>query len=57
MTEACKWTEDDDGSWDTGCDSGYFMDDGSPTSRGMKFCCFCGKPIEQVDYVRLDDLI
>lgn len=58
MTESCKWDEDENSVWGTGCGNLHVVNPhkGKPLDNGMVFCCYCGKPIEQVDYVCLDDL-
>jgi hypothetical protein len=52
MAERCAWTEDanywDDYpvKWETDCGEAFtFIDDG-PTENGIRFCCYCGKPLE-----------
>jgi len=40
--EACNWTQDEDGNWDTRCGEKFvFITDG-PIENHMKFCCYCG---------------
>lgn len=42
----CKWIEDeDDGAWDTSCGKRFLITEGTPEENGMKFCCYCGKPL------------
>lgn len=53
---ACKWTEDDLGLWNTECENMFVIGDGSPRENKMNFCCYCGKPIEQIDYVFWADI-
>jgi hypothetical protein len=46
---SCIWYEDGDGGpWATGCKNYFEIIDGTPEDNGMKFCCYCGKPLEQV---------
>lgn len=52
---ACKWTEDEDGNWETGCGGMFTFIDGTPILNDMKFCCYCGGVIEQVDYKEDED--
>jgi len=47
---SCAWTEHEDGYWETKCDGMFVINEGTPLLNGMVFCCYCGKPIEQVDY-------
>lgn len=46
----CKWTEDEDGNWFTDCGEAFTFIDGGPAENSMKFCCYCGKPLEPVEY-------
>jgi len=51
--EVCRWVQDGDGAdlWESSC-RGYFrIDDGTPSENGMKFCCYCGKPLEESPWV------
>lgn len=43
----CKWKEDNDGCWWTDCGQGFVLADGTPKENDMKFCCYCGKPLEE----------
>lgn len=47
---ACKWSEDEDGNWFTGCGEAFIIIDGKPSDNGMKFCCYCGKLLKEVPY-------
>lgn len=51
--ETCRWTEDRVCEcWDTGCSRSFvFVDEGGPTGNRIRFCPYCGKPIEAVPYV------
>jgi hypothetical protein len=46
----CEWKEDDEGTWFTSCDNAFVFTDSGPTENGMKFCCYCGKPLKEVPY-------
>jgi hypothetical protein len=36
------------GFWETSCGQDFnIMEGETPSGCGMKFCCFCGKPIEE----------
>lgn len=52
----CEWKPDDpDGEsdlWATGCGETFYLIDESPAKNGMKYCCFCGKPIKEVSLNR-----
>ena len=47
----CKWTEDFEGNWETSCDNMFTLNAGTPSDNGMKYCCYCGKPLREVRYV------
>lgn len=51
MPDECTWTEDEDGNWDTACGDKFVFIDGPPSANGCKFCCYCGKPLNEVRYV------
>ena len=45
----CTWGYDDgDDYWETSCDGAFQLVDGTPADNGMKFCPYCGRPIEEV---------
>ena len=46
----CHWTEDSDGDYDTDCDQEFCIFGGTPKENGMRFCCYCGKPLVEVQY-------
>ena len=46
----CKWTEDEDGTWITDCNGMFVISEGTPMLNDMRFCCYCGKPLDQVDW-------
>ena len=41
----CDWREDEDGNYWTACGRGFSITEGTPKQNGMKFCCYCGKPL------------
>lgn len=47
----CDWKEDEEGAWHTGCDGMFEINEGTPMLNDMAFCCYCGKPLNQIDYV------
>ena len=52
----CVWSEDDDGGpWSTGCERLFEINEGRPSENGMKFCCFCGQPLEEVPFEYEDE--
>ena len=51
--KVCVWTLDDDvvddRVWVTTCGNEVvFSDDGGPWRHGMRFCGYCGKPLEEM---------
>lgn len=46
----CVWHNDPetDNSWNTGCRQLFELYDGTPSENRMSFCCYCGKPIQEV---------
>jgi hypothetical protein len=51
----CAWTEDADGDWETTCGQMFILLEGKPTDNDMKFCCYCGGELAQVDYTDNED--
>jgi hypothetical protein len=45
----CRWEEDAEGGWRTACINGRF------DALEYRWCPYCGKPIEEVEYVAPDD--
>lgn len=48
MSEYCNWYQDGDetsDAWATRCGQMFGLDDGDPFDNGMRYCCFCGKPL------------
>jgi len=48
----CIWeqTEGNHYAWLTSCNNLFNLEDSTPEENGMKFCCFCGKPIREKLY-------
>jgi hypothetical protein len=49
MTEVCFWEADEPDSdmFRTTCGEYFVLNECGPKENGMKFCCFCGKPIKE----------
>jgi len=49
-TTACMWKLDDPdyNTWGTECGHFFSLDEGTPTNNRMAFCCYCGKPIKEI---------
>lgn len=44
----CRWTEDEDGNWDTECGHRFSFTIGGPIWNGQRFCGYCGRPVREV---------
>ena len=44
---SCNWTEDidDEGTYDTGCNNRFAINEGTPEDNGFIFCPYCGELI------------
>lgn len=48
----CQWAED--GSltysegWETECGNRFVLTEGTPTENDMKYCCYCGRQLVEV---------
>lgn len=53
----CVWSQDNEDSdtWGTNCGHYYIINDGTPDENKMKFCCFCGLPIDQEIWVEEEE--
>lgn len=54
-TDKCTWSNSDGANsddcytqWSTSCGHEFLLNDGTPEYNDMGYCCFCGKPIEQL---------
>lgn len=53
MGETCTWEREDDahfGTYETSCGNVFDLIDGTPSENDMKFCCFCGWSIEEINH-------
>ena len=46
-SETCKWLTDSDGNYSTSCGETFTLIDGTPSENSMKYCCYCGKRLEE----------
>ena len=49
-TRACHWWSEDDNyedEWRTQCGGLFTLTCDTPKEHGMKFCCYCGKKLEE----------
>lgn len=54
----CEWGQychdDIDWSlWHTACHEVFCFNDGGPVQNGMRFCCYCGKPLTEHLYAEV----
>ena len=50
----CGWTHttsiiEDEGIWETLCGNAFTFVEGTPQDNKIKFCCYCGRPIVQIE--------
>lgn len=50
--DGCIWTPDGDydGPWATKCGHYFELNDGGPKDNGMRYCCYCGRPLVEVPW-------
>ncbi|MBE9561779.1 MAG: hypothetical protein IMF12_02785 [Proteobacteria bacterium] len=55
QAENCIWcnsdgSEHDDSNtqWETSCGGSFILNEGTPESNDIKYCCYCGNSIEQL---------
>ncbi len=48
--DICRWIEDADGFWITGCGEWIKFDRSGPVGNGLKFCPNCEKPLVEVKH-------
>lgn len=51
---SCLWVETDE-MWETQCGGAFSIIDGTPRENNMAFCCYCGKPLEQMTEAEATD--
>lgn len=50
MSDTCKWTEDSDGNWATGCDNLHCFMTGGVEENDYEYCPYCGLLIDAEDF-------
>lgn len=47
MSDTCTWSQEDHESevYHSSCRKSFMFNDGGPVQNGLKFCCYCGKPL------------
>lgn len=57
-SQTCRWEQEDFDSdvWNTDCGEAMCLNNGTPGDNFMRFCCYCGKPVDGVsaEHVPLD---
>ena len=51
----CIWEQDENGNWATSCGEMFVVEEGTPFENGMRYCCYCGKPLKDVPYTEPED--
>jgi hypothetical protein len=53
----CNWHQDgeDCTTYATSCGHYFEITDGSPSENRFKFCCYCGKPVEESLHIIEDE--
>ena len=46
--QPCNWWEED-GAWTTGCANRFVLEAGTPEENSMRYCCYCGSVIKEVE--------
>ena len=46
----CRWEQDMDGNWETGCGNLFSFIEGGPKENDTNFCQYCGHKIEEHEY-------
>ncbi|MDD5084168.1 MAG: hypothetical protein PHT88_04575 [Candidatus Moranbacteria bacterium] len=48
----CCWRQEDDWEnadvYNTACGDSFCLVEATPEANGMRFCCYCGKPLIQI---------
>jgi hypothetical protein len=48
----CRWDEDEDGNWDTGCNQKHIFITGTPSRNRFVFCPYCRGRIDEKKVMR-----
>lgn len=47
---SCRWSENEDGNWDTDCGECFVFETDGPKENRAKWCPYCGRRIEPVGF-------
>lgn len=54
--DVCRWMEEPNGEyWHSDCGNDITFEDSAPDSDGMKWCCYCGKPLQAAPFDHAGD--
>ena len=53
--KTCTWSQDEDGNWHTSCKEPFCIENDTPKQTGMRYCCYCGKGLEEERYKDEED--
>jgi hypothetical protein len=52
---SCRWSEDEDGNWDTDCGERFFFETFGPIENRARWCLYCGRRIKPVNFKQTDE--
>ena len=55
--DKCDWIQEYEEAdcYNTLCNNSFCLNDGNPVSNNMKYCCFCGKEINEILFEEEDE--
>jgi len=48
VAKVCTWEDNGEDAWETSCGEAFVLNEDGPTENGMKYCCYCGKPLREM---------
>ena len=55
MSKDCHWAHNEEGYWETTCGDIFEVTEGTPSENNMRFCCYCGKRLVEVEIAEAED--
>jgi hypothetical protein len=49
VKDICKWKDDGEGNYETDCGGLFTITRGTPKENKMKYCCYCGKILKEME--------